>query len=299
MKKPTFQRGAKASNSILDPVIAHRLDPLVDKFAFIPCLGKVPLIKNWPTTNGYSIDELLSFPECTSIGIRTGLKLLCLDFDGESAFLHAYKKLTINWITESWEIHRDDEKGIWRMKALFTPTPDQIKQLPNGEFQSKVKTAKGEALEVFLTHKRQVIITGKHPDGGNYFWPSRIPNHGPEHLKAPSDEIWNFVLKLAKEYKQPLRESIHYSGKTKRLNPCPICGRNNRLWCDETSDGLIFCMVGNTFSAEQKHGRLEVGSVVDGYACISKGDECLTFKVHRPIKPNRRIKGKLLRAYAS
>ena len=90
MKKPTFQGGPKTSKSILDPVTAHRLDSLVDKFAFIPCLGKVPLIKNWPTSDGFNIDEILSFPGCTSIGVKTGLGRLCLDFDGESAFVYAY-----------------------------------------------------------------------------------------------------------------------------------------------------------------------------------------------------------------
>ena len=292
MKKPTSQGGPNPSNSILDPVTAHRLDPLVDKFAFIPCSGKVPLIKNWPNNDGFHIDEILSFPGCTSIGVKTGLGLLCLDFDGESAFVYAYQALRINWITGSWEVHRDDEKGIWRMKALFSPTPEQIARLPKGEFQSKVKTAEGEALEVFLTHQRQVIIIGKHPDGGNYFWPSHLPEHGPEYLKAPPDEIWDFVLKLAQQYKQPLRKSIHYSGKTKKLNPCIICGRDSNLWCEETQDGMIFCMPGSTFSAEQKHGPLKLGDVVNGYALVKRtdvgGGDCQTFMVHKPTRRPRR-----------
>ena len=283
-------------------------------FEYLPVKGKVPIgldgyyLKDWDDKK-FSIKECLSAKGATGIGVKCGLHLLCVDFDGASAFDLASEE-GINWpLNTGWEVRRDDEP--WRIKQLFTPTREQIALLPNGEFQGKVATRKavkdddgnvikkGEALEFFLTHKRQVVIHGKHPDGGNYFWPKSNQPEILKPLEPPKDEIWNFVLKLAKGNKKPLKKSNHYSGKTKRLNPCPICGRHNRLWCEETSDGLIFCMVGNTFSAEQKHGRLEVGSVVNGYTCISKRDECLTFKVHRPIKPNRRIKGKLLRAYAS
>ena len=33
----------------LNPETAHRLDPLAERFAFIPLSGKIPLIKGWPT----------------------------------------------------------------------------------------------------------------------------------------------------------------------------------------------------------------------------------------------------------
>ncbi len=76
---------------------------------------------------------------------------------------------------------------------------------------------KGEALEVFLTNDRQVLITGKHPDGGNYFWPRGF---GPKNIKPPSDEVWNFVLELANQQDAPKKKK-HYGGgaSTKRLNP--------------------------------------------------------------------------------
>ena len=72
-KKPTFDGGPAESNPNLDPETAHRLDPLAETFAFIPLSGKIPLIKGWPKSKGYSIDDLLKYPNCSTIGARTGL----------------------------------------------------------------------------------------------------------------------------------------------------------------------------------------------------------------------------------
>ena len=46
-------------------------------------------------------------------------------------------------------------------------------------------------------------------------------------------------------------------------------------------------MPGSTFSAEQRHGQLRLGQVVDGYALVKRtpipeGD-VLTFATHRPL----------------
>ena len=45
-KKPTFDGGPAESNPNLDPETAHRLNPLAERFAFIPLSGKIPLIKD-------------------------------------------------------------------------------------------------------------------------------------------------------------------------------------------------------------------------------------------------------------
>ena len=89
-KKPTFDGGPAESNPNLDPETAHRLDPLAETFAFIPLSGKIPLIKGWPANGGYSIEELLNYQNCTTIGARTGFltgPLLCFDLDGETLML--------------------------------------------------------------------------------------------------------------------------------------------------------------------------------------------------------------------
>ena len=128
---------------------------------YLPVKGKRPIdldgtyLKDW-TNKSFSIKECLSAKGVTGIGVKTGLHLLCLDFDGESAFDIALEA-GIDWqVNEGWEVRRDDEP--WRIKQFFTPTPEQIALLPNGEFQGKAKGKDGEALEVFLTHKRQVVI---------------------------------------------------------------------------------------------------------------------------------------------
>ena len=88
-KKPTFDGGPAKSIPNLDPDTAQRLNPLAERFAFIPLSGKIPLIKGWPKSKGYSIEELLNYKNCTTIGARTGLligPLLCFDLDGASSW---------------------------------------------------------------------------------------------------------------------------------------------------------------------------------------------------------------------
>ena len=256
---------------------------------YLPVKGKRPIdldgtyLKDW-TNKSFSIKECFSAKGKTGIGVKCGLHLLCLDFDGESAFDIA-SEAGIDWqMNEGWEVHRDDE--AWRIKQLFTPTPKQIALLPNGEFQGKVKGKDGEALEVFLTHKRQVVIYGKHPDGGNYVWPT---NNEPKNLKPltpPNNAIWNFVLKVANKKNapssKPSKARCYPTGSSRKLNPCPICGRDRDLWCAENPDGSIFCGNGNTFSAEIAHGPLKLGDIVGKYAVACIGDDCTTFKIHKP-----------------
>ena len=148
---------------------------------FLPVKGKRPIgldgkyLTDWPSKK-FTIKECLTAKGVKGIGVKCGLNLLCLDFDGESAFDIA-SEAGIDWpLNTGWEVRRTDEP--WRIKQIFTPTPEQIALLPNGEFQGKVVTKeavkdadgevikKAEALEVFLTPKRQVVILGERPDGG-------------------------------------------------------------------------------------------------------------------------------------
>ena len=267
---------------------------------FLPCKGKVPIglngyyLKDW-NDKKFPIKTILALPEATGVGVKTSLDLLCQDIDGETALTYA-ADLGLNF-EDSFQVHRDDDP--WRFKVLYEPTPKQIAKLPYGQFQGKVVTKeavkdangdvikKGEALEVFLSSGCQVLITGKHPDGGNYFWPRGF---GPENIKPPSDQLWNFVVELANQQDEPKETKYcRSSSPVKRLNPCPICGRNRDLWCGETPEGLILCMNGNTFSSERKHGPLKITDVVDGqWALVKKDDLCHTFKVHRPLTRRKR-----------
>jgi len=288
----------------------HRLHPFESELALLP-VGwgqekKGPMVsKGWQSHPGFTIEQLQNTQGIRSVGLRTGLftgPIVAFDFDGETSL--ELGLLPADVIT--WHVHRDNDP--FRLKLLFRPTPEQINQLPQQvdgsvEFQGKTITApkrgdaKGEALEVFFAGGRQVIVLGQHPSsGGNYFWPAGF---GPEALCAPPDDWWAHAVEIATRFAdrcsaEPKRNSTRKD--TRRLDPCPICGRHSgrggsSLWCGATTDGLIFCMPGSTFSAEQKHGALRIGQVIDGYALVARtaigeGD-VLTFKTHQPL-PSRR-----------
>tara|TARA_Y100001968_G_C18794856_1_gene452916 strand:- start:231 stop:428 length:198 start_codon:yes stop_codon:yes gene_type:complete len=60
-KKPTFDGQPAESNFNLDPDTTYRLDPLVERFDFNPSSGKICLIKGWPKSKEYRIDDLLKY----------------------------------------------------------------------------------------------------------------------------------------------------------------------------------------------------------------------------------------------
>ena len=299
----------------------HRLQPLENDLALVP-VGwghehKAPMFfgkdhpetpEDW-TTKALTVEQLQQWTRqpFRSVGARTGLHtgpLLCFDFDGTTSVDLACQLGMEPWAFTTWQVHRDNDP--FRFKVLARPTPEQIAQLPlqaNGspEFQGKTLTApktdtsKGEALEVFFFGGRQVILLGEHPSsGGHYFWPVGL---GPEALTAPPDDWWAHVLQIAQNCQQRItagsKPSTRRNG-SRRLDPCPICGRHSGhngsgLWCEETTEGLILCMPGSTFSAEQSHGPLAVGQVLDnGYALvkrtpIAEGD-VLTFCTHKQLE---------------
>jgi hypothetical protein len=252
---------------------------------------KGPMLEGWQHHPGYTVAQLQAHRSMRSVGARTGLltgPLLCFDFDGATSLELGLDPSRVS----SWQVHRDTDPH--RLKVLFRPTLEQLSELPGGaEFQGKTITAaktdtrKGEALEVFFDGGRQVIVLGEHPSsGGRYYWPKDL---GPEALAAPPAHWWQHALQIAADARQRIATGSKPSSRrhgTKRLDPCPICGRHGSLWCEQTREGLILCMPGSTFSAEQRHGPLSIGQVVDGWALVKRtpigeGD-VLTFKVHRP-----------------
>ena len=280
-----------------------RLQPLEADLALLPvgwgAENKGPMLTGWPDHPGFTVADLQSTRGIRSAGLRTGVltgPIAAFDFDGESAL----EPGLYPWAVTTWQVHRDNDP--FRLKVLFRPTPEQIAQLPTQdegtvEFQGKTLTApkqgghKGEALEVFFDGGRQVVVLGQHPSsGGNYIWPDDL---GPEALCAPPDDWWNHAIAVATNCRDRIgaapKRSTTRKG-TRKLNPCPICGRHSgrggsALWCDETTDGLILCMPGSTFSAEQKHGALRIGQVVEGYALVARSPrpegDVLTFKQHQ------------------
>lgn len=277
-----------------------RLQPFETDLALLP-VGwgserKGPMLKGWQHHGGFTVEQLLLHRQMRSVGTRTGLltiPLLTCDFDGRTSFKLGLDPGKVG----SWQVHRSTDP--WRLKVLFRPTQKQLSQLPGGaEFHGKTITAtktntnKAEALEVFFDGGRQVIVLGEHPSsGGFYYWPRKM---GPEDLAPPPESWWTHALEIAHQCyqnKNTGRKPSHNRHNTRRLNPCPICGRHNgfggsALWCEKTHQGLILCMPGTTFSAEGRHGPLRIGQVVDGWALVKRtpysGGEVLTFKAHRP-----------------
>lgn len=259
--------------------------------------GKAPMLKGWPSHPGFTVEQLAAVRGIRSVGARTGIRsgpLLCFDIDGETALELACSLGMEPWAATTWQVHRDTDP--WRLKVLFRPTVEQLSQLPLGaEFQGKTLTCtsngtqKGEALEVFFDGGRQVIVLGKHPSsGGNYFWPEGL---GPEALAPAPDAWWQHALKIAAQSQQPhVRDGKPKTRRVnaRRLDPCPVCGRNSGgksgLWCEQTSDGLIFCMPGSTFNADPT-GNMRLGAIVNGYALVKRttrnGCDYLTFAPHR------------------
>ena len=289
------QSGDKAPNPENWLAKLDRLQPLEVDLALLP-IGwgneqKGPMLEGWQRHGGFTVAELQQHQRIRSVGVRTGLltgPLLAFDFDGATSL-----NLGLNPSTAgSWQVHRNTDPN--RLKVLFKPTLEQLEQLPGGaEFSGKTttapatETAKGEALEVFFAGGSQVIILGEHPSSnGYYYWPDGM---GPEQLTAPPAEWWAHALQIANKChhnKTTGSKPCSRRNGTRRLNPCPICGRHGSLWCEQTQQGLILCMPGSTFSAEQRHGPLSVGQVVDGWALVKRtpinDGDVLTFKAHRP-----------------
>ena len=278
----------------------HRLQPFEADLALLP-IGwgteqKGPMLEGWQHHGGFTVEQLQGRYGIRSVGARTGMltgPLLAFDFDGATSFELGLDPSAVG----SWQVHRTTDP--WRLKVLFRPTLEQLSQLPGGaEFHGKTitapktDTAKAQALEVFFDGGRQVIVLGEHPSsGGTYYWPSYL---GPEELEAPPEEWWAHALEIARQCHHNKTTGSKPSSNrhsTRRLNPCPICGRHDgpggsALWCEQTQRGLILCMPGSTFSAEGRHGPLRIGQVVDGWALvkrtpIAEGD-VLSFKAHRP-----------------
>lgn len=313
--KPMLQQGveAKKPKNTISTLIAptwfaelHRLTHLEQDLALLPvgwgaeCKG--PMLNRWQHHPGFKVAQLESHYGIRSVGARTGLltgPLLAFDFDGVSS-----QELGLDPSRAgSWQVHRDND--LFRLKVLFRPTLEQLKQLPGGaEFQGKTitapktSTAKGEALEVFFDGGRQVIVLGEHPSSaGHYFWPAGM---GPEALSSPPDHWWQHALETAVKAQQPTRSGSKPSATrngTCRLDPCPVCGRHSGgesgLWCAETSTGLILCMPGSTYNADPS-GTMPIGTVVNGYALVKRtskaGADYLTFAPHRPLTARHRIK---------
>lgn len=273
-------------------------------FPFLPVgwghEGKGPCLKDWTSHPGFSIVDAVAADGAIAVGVRTGFPgsekpgLLCFDIDGASALDRFEQSFGSIQNFRTWQVHRTTDPK--RLKVLVVIISDddhyqELLQVYGTDFIRKISTAppqkdangvviaKAEALEVFFSQGRQVIVAGSHKaSGGSYFSPE---GYGPRRLAALGTEYHIAALtKLLREAPatpagvtsaKPSPKAAR--GRGHRLNPCPICGRNDNLWCEEARvpltgntgvRDLIFCMPGNTFNATLAHGALKVGDTVHG-----------------------------------
>ena len=246
---------------------------LIDKgCCLLPCgANKNPLIKSWPSSEGFSLEQLRDHPGVKAVGLRTGPedgRIISIDLDGESA-VERVCDFGLNPFAGTFIVGRRGD--TYRLKLQFQLTPEQAAEISS--FQLKIHTkpaadgAKGEAVEVFYTRRRQVIAAGRHPSGENYIW---LDGCGPDALAAPDAQWWAFIKQCHSRAQQPpqTHRSPDRRGRSRRANPCPVCGRHDgpggsNLWCEYSQSGLLFCMPGTTFSAP---AGLRIGDVVNGWA---------------------------------
>ena len=247
---------------------------LIDKgCCLLPCgANKNPLIKSWPSSKGFSLEQLRDHPGVKAVGLRTGPEdgqIISIDLDGVTA-VDRVCDFGLNPFAGTFIVGRRGD--TYRLKLQFQLTPEQAAEISS--FQLKIHTkpaadgAKGEAVEVFYTRRRQVIAAGRHPSGENYIW---FDCCGPEALAAPDARWWEFIKECHSRAQQPPqnhRPADRKRSNTRRANPCPVCGRHDgpggsNLWCEYSQSGLLFCMPGTTFSTP---AGLRIGDVHNGWA---------------------------------
>ena len=273
--------------------------------SLLPCgANKNPLIKSWPSEEGFSLEQLRDHPGVKAVGLRKGPadgRIISIDIDGGTA-VDKLCEYGLNPFTGTFIVGRRGD--TYRLKLQFQLTPEQAAEI--GPFQGKIPTlpprdgAKGEAIEIFYTPRRQVIAAGRHPSGENYIW---LDGCGPDALAAPDARWWAFIKECHSRAQQPPQrrptpDRRPTLGATRRANPCPVCGRHSgpggsSLWCEYSKSGLLFCMPGSTFSAPPG---LRIGDVVNGWA-LKKITETAdgpvhVFGQHDPEKLKRQSDGR-------
>lgn len=212
------------------------------------------MLTDWPNHPGFTVRELAHWRGLKSIGLICD-RLLCIDVDGPTAIDRLIARGLRPNEAATWRVNRTTDPN--RFKLIYRPTQQQFAQLPNGTYSGKETTktkeegSKGEAVEVFASPLRQVIVSGSHPSsGGAYRWPE---GQGPEALAEPPAAWWAFVLEMARDFPKPAaranRTVTTSRGDWRRISNCPICQRDQSPVCQLHADGeTLRCFRGSTFS---------------------------------------------------
>ncbi len=263
----------------------------VQKLVQIECISgflpiykgsKAPKVQKWGEEPHLTLQEALGFKPA-ALAVRSP-NFLCIDYDKESSFDFAAER-GIDFTFPTWHIRRTDNS--WRYKQVFYISDELLLDLPNRSIKRTINFL-DSGIDVFLNNNSYIIFNGEHEKGkGQYYSPDGL---NVSDIQPPPKSVWDLVLEIA-DY-EPVKRRRSYNTKSKKMNPCIICGRDERLWCSESDNGLIFCMNGSTFNAEKKHGFLKIGDVTgNGYALVGQSPTCNTFKLDKPKhKPRRTTK---------
>ncbi len=267
----------------------QKLEQIESYCGFLPIWkgSKKPKVKEWGDEPHLSLLEALGFAPA-ALAVRSP-NLLCLDYDKVSSFDFAAER-GIDFTYPTWHIRRTD--NVQRFKQVFLVSDELLAELPNRSIKRTINYL-DSGLDIFLSNKAYIIFSGEHEQGkGQYYSPAGLTV---SNLQPPPKVVWDLILEIGSF--EPFSRKRKFNTKSKKMNPCIICGRDERLWCSESDNGLIFCMNGSTFNAEKKHGFLKIGDVTsNGYALVGQSPTCNTFKLDQPQKHKPRRTTKLRRS---
>ena len=270
-------------------VQVQKLEQIESFCGFLPIWkgSKKPKVKEWGDEPHLSLLEALGFAPA-ALAVRSP-NLLCLDYDKESSFDFAAER-GIDFTYPTWHIRRTD--NVQRFKQVFLVSDELLSELPNRSIKRTINYL-DSGLDIFLSNKAYIIFSGEHEQGkGQYYSPAGLTV---SNLQPPPKVVWDLILEIGSF--EPFSRKRKFNTKSKKMNPCIICGRDERLWCSESDNGLIFCMNGSTFNAEKKHGFLKIVDVTsNGYALVGQSPTCNTFKLDQPQKHKPRRTTKLRRS---
>ena len=189
----------------------------------------------------FSHEDCLKVPQLQMIGLRTDLKYIVIDIDGEKGRELAYAR-GLEWDkSDTFFLGREGNDS--RFAVVFRRTPKQQKFGPIHQVDTE------NEIDLFSSSSSWKVVLGTHPDGDLYRWYKK----GPEALIDCPDHIWEFVVNYIADYKQ--RHQITTTtaktpsprGTWRPARPCPICGRTKDDDCSINKDGtFVQCHHGKT-----------------------------------------------------
>jgi hypothetical protein len=267
--------------------------------------GKAPadpatgdLLSGWQTAVFTPEQVAAACSKITAVGFRPGPDaggLIAFDIDGATAIELCRSHGCDPLAAPTWQVRRDTAadrlKVVWRIPEELR---DHLECTVHKLVTKKPSFRGAKDGENVATYygAGQVVVLGQHlSSGGNYFWPD---GHGPAALAEITSEWWELAHLIAEADPQQTKGSSTSSRTTsrsdwRRIDPCPICGRDEHLICSKHRDGRsILCFHGSTFHPpDLKPGQVVTGSDGEQWAFTGSrshfdGGDFSHFKIDEP-----------------